>query len=320
MNRSIVFPSLMAVVASAAVSCSNEALNAKDTGGTTVSAPALRPPGLPSDGACPAMNETGTDTFSSGGRDRTVTMVVPSDVSSGMPLVYFFHGLLDPRSIPIPTSYMANGLRLQALADELGVVFALPQAGTMTRMGFQFYLWDLEDSASADIQLYDDLRACAHQELGVDLRRVHAIGNSGGALFTTVLVGSRADTLASIVELSGGSDIDMLTFDEPLSAYRTPAVAVPSLLVTGGATDQWPGGGMTLIDFDSSTKGLAGQLSEDGHYVVLCEHQLGHTVPPNGMTAAEVWVSSHAFGEPSPLAAEGIQNVDALSSWCVEAD
>ena len=319
MNRTLLH-ALTAVVASASASCATEASKAKDTGGTTVSGPVLRPPGLPSDGVCPAMNETGTDTFPSGGRDRTVTMVVPTDVSSGMPLVYFFHGLLDPGLIPVPTSYMANGLRLQALADELGVVFALPQAGTMTRMGFEFYLWDLEDFASPDIQLYDDLRACAHQALGIDLRRVHAIGNSGGALFTTVLIGSRADTLASIVELSGGSDIDMLTFDEPLAAYRTPAVAVPTLLVTGGATDQWPGGGMTLIDFDSSTKSLARQLSDDGHYVVLCEHQLGHTVPPNGMTAAEVWVSSHAFGDPSPFAADGIQHVDALSSWCVEAD
>ena len=311
---------VLAGMALTSISCAADEVGINDSGSSSSTGPTLRPPGEPSDGACPAMNETGTEIFSSGGQDRTVTMVVPDQISNGMPLVYFFHGLLDPGSIPIPTSYIASGLRLQSLANELGVVFALPQSGTMARLGFQFYLWDLENAAGADIQLYDDLRACAHQQLGIDLRRVHAIGNSGGALFTTVLVGSRSDTLASIVELSGGSDIDMLTFDAPWSAYRTPDVAVPSLLVTGGETDEWPGGGMTLIDFDASTRGLARQLSNDGHYVVLCEHQLGHTVPPNGMTAAKVWVDSHVFGAPSPLAVGGIDGVDGLSGWCAELD
>jgi len=293
----------------------------QDDTGTSVTSPdvpgvALAPIDSPSNGECPDMGETNTGVFSSANADRTVTMVIPQEVTDDMPLVYFFHGLMDPGSTPNPTAYMASGLGLQRLADELGVVFAIPQSGQMSRMGFNFYMWNVEEPENADITLFDDLRACASQTLNIDLNRVHAVGMSGGALFTTVITRDRGDALASMVEMSGGSDVDMLTFDSPLSAYATAAYRVPSLLISGGTTDVWPGGGITLVDFTAATDALASQLVEDDHFVVRCEHSSGHAIPMTAMAAAELWITSHSFDLPSPIQTSGILGLSQLDSWC----
>ncbi|MGB0638812.1 MAG: hypothetical protein ACPGTU_05740 [Myxococcota bacterium] len=263
---------------------------------------------------CPDMTETNTGSFTSSGEDRTVTVVVPSgEVEAGGPLVYFFHGLLDPDSTPTPTEYMASALQLQAIADETGVTFVLPQSGLMDRLGFKFFMWNVETGDSTDITLFDDLRTCASNELDIDLTKVHAMGMSGGALFTTVVARERGDTLATMIEMSGGSDISMLTFDSMLSEYDTAAYAMPALLISGGPTDTWPGGGLDLVDFSGATDNLAEQLHSDGHYVVRCEHDRGHSVPYEAVQASWEWVDAHQFGEESPFISEGI---DVLGSWC----
>ncbi len=290
-------------------------------GGDTSSAETettLRPVGTPSDHACPAMESTNTGSFSSGGEERTVTMVVPDSPTEGMPLIFFFHGLLDPGSTPRPTAYLASALGLQQRANDLGVVFALPQSGVLSRLGIQFFMWDVEDGESADVQLFDDIRSCASTNLGVDMARVHAVGNSGGGLFTTMVVRERSDALASMVEISGGSDIDMLTFESPLSAYETPEVAVPSLVISGGENDEWPGGGLTLVDFEAASDALADQLAADGNYVVRCHHSLGHSIPMAAITAVELWTQSHVFNHTSTVQEAGVESFEELSDWCAE--
>ncbi|MAY81341.1 MAG: hypothetical protein CL930_11230 [Deltaproteobacteria bacterium] len=267
-----------------------------------------------SDDDCPKMMESNTGTFSSSGESRTVTVVVPSgEVEPDGPLVYFFHGLLDPSSTPTPTEYMASALQLQSIADETGVTFVLPQSGLFERLGFEFFMWEVETGESNDMVLFDDLRTCAALERDIDLTKVHAMGMSGGALFTTVVARERGDTLATMIEMSGGSDISMLTFDGLLSEYKTPAYAMPALLISGGPTDTWPGGGMDLVDFSGATDNLAEQLYGDGHYVVRCEHDRGHAVPMEAVQASWEWVEAHQFGETSPFIEDGI---DALGSWC----
>lgn len=278
--------------------------------------PTIRPVESVSDGECPDMSATNTGTFSSAGQERTVTMVIPDTPTESMPLIYFFHGLLDPQSTPQPTSYISTVLGLQRLANDMGVVFALPQSGVMSRLGIQFFMWDVEDANSPDIVLVDDIRACAFTELGIDLARVHAVGNSGGALFTTMVVRERSDALASMVEISGGSDIEMLTFDSALSAYETPTTPVPSLLISGGENDEWPGGGITLVDFDAATDSLEDQLMADGHFVIRCRHSLGHSVPMTAIGAMQVWTEHHVFNEESSIEDAGVEAFDELAGWC----
>ena len=289
---------------------------ADDTGSSGETGPALAPTGDPSNGECPDMSETNTSVFASANADRVVTMVIPDDPPDDMPLVFFFHGLMDPGSTPTPTEYMASGLGLQAIANRTGTAFAVPQSDVISRVGMTFFMWDVEDAESGDMTLFDDIRACASQNLSVDLKNVHAVGMSGGALFTTTVAGARGDSLASIVEMSGGSDIDMLTFDSPLSAYNTPAYPMPALLIAGGDTDTWPGGGLTLVDFSAATDTLEEQLVADDHFVVRCEHTQGHAIPMAAIQATEIWIDSHRFGEPSGIEADGIDAYDSLNSWC----
>jgi len=291
-----------------------------DTGSSNQMTGGVALPTATSSGSCPDMSTSHTTSFQSSGEERTVTIVVPEDAAPDMPLVYFFHGLLDPGSTPEPSDYMASALGLQRLADDAGVAFILPQSGLLERMGFSFFMWNVEDAESNDMVLFDDLRSCAYDELAIDLTRVHAMGMSGGALFTTVVAKERGEVLASIVEMSGGSDIDMVTFDGPLSSYESSDNKMPALLISGGSNDLWPGGGLTLLDFSAATNTLEAKMVADGHFVVRCEHNQGHSVPYAAIDAAWDWVDSHQYGVPSPIEATGIANVDSLSDWCVVAN
>lgn len=294
--------------------------NAEDTGDDTDSDDANQPLPAPiadlSDGECPDMSVSGTNTFSSSGESRTVTTVVPSNLEPGMPLVFFFHGLLDA-STSSPSAYHVTALNLQSYADEMGVIFVLPESPIMNLAGFAFYMWTVDSFESPDIVLYDDLRTCANQQLEVDLNRVHAVGFSGGALFTTVVARDRGDTLASIIEMSGGSDVAIPLSTEPYSEYETSEYAMPALLITGGANDIWPDASFTIVDFAAATDSLQDQLVEDGHYVVRCDHGQGHTVTFDSMRVAWEWVTNHEYGVETPFGQAGITD---FGDWCSVVD
>jgi predicted peptidase len=187
----------------------------------------------------------------------------------------------------------------------------------LNRMGIEFFMWTVDMVDSPDVVLFDDLRNCAVNEAGADITRVTAMGMSGGALFTTVIARDRGDTLASIIEMSGGSDIDMFSFDTPLSAYDTPAYTMPAALVSGGTNDVWPGGGTVLVDFEEATDTLTSALVDDGHFVVRCHHSQGHTVPFEALELSWSWIDAHRFGEASPFIDEGIAD---FGDWCAVAD
>jgi predicted esterase len=258
-----------------------------------------------SSGECPDMSTTGLSSFLSSGEERTVSLVIPDGGAANSPVVFFFHGLLDPGSMPQPTEYMVSGLNLQDIADELGVVFVVPESPVQALYGYEFFMWDVWEESDKDVVLFDDLRTCVGQALDVDLGRLHATGFSGGALFTTILARDRGDALASIVELSGGADVQSDLLPGDISMYAKPAYAMPALLVSGGTSDSWPSG-FEVVNFDSATDTLADHLVDDGHYVVRCRHTRGHDIPTSAWNDAQLWLESHEFGEPSPFIDWGI--------------
>ena len=287
---------------------------AGDTGEAVGTGSGVAPLAELSSGECPDFTASGTSDFLSSGRSRTVTTVVPTAVEDGMPVIFLFHGLLDA-SMSSPSASMAGWWNLQSYADDLGAVFILPESDLMTVATFSFYMWAVNEFDGEDVVLYDDLRTCASNALSVDLDRIHAMGFSGGGLFTTVVARDRGDTLASIVELSGGSDVTIPTFSELFAEYATPTAKMPALLMAGGSADVWPGGGMTIVDFSAATDSLQEQLVEDGHYVVRCEHSEGHDAPYSALTDSWQWISSHQFGQPSPFESDGI---GSLTTGCQE--
>lgn len=268
-----------------------------------------------SSGECPDMSASGTSTFTSYDLQRTATVLVPDPMPEGpMPLVFFFHGLMDTTSTPVPTEYMAEALDMQSLADQYGAVVVLPESPVQAMLGYEFFLWDIIEDGAADLALYDDLRTCAAQNLDIDLDRVVAMGFSGGALWTTVVLSQRADTLAAAIEMSGGADVDAYIYDEPIARYATPAWPLPVLLQSGGDSDVWPSPSLIIVDFTAATDTLESNLGADGSVVVRCEHTRGHTVTQKGYELAIRWAMEHTYGQPSPWAGGDLGD-DA--DWCV---
>ena len=266
-----------------------------------------------SSGECPELGSTTTSTFLSSGVERTATVVIPETPTEDKPVVFFFHGLLDT-SVE-PTAYHADALNLQAEANSQGAIFVLPQSRTMTEFGFTFYMWQVMDEDELDLVLYDDLRTCVTQELDTDIRRYSALGFSGGALFTTVLARERGDTLATMVEMSGGSDIDFaMASDEPIAVYGTPANTMPALLFSGGDEDGWPSG-FIMVNFQDATDNLEAKLVEDSHFTWRCRHDMGHTITMPEWGLAKAWALGHSYGVESSYLDGAI---DGYTDWCTE--
>jgi predicted esterase len=270
-----------------------------------------------SSGDCPDLSESGTTTFTSSGDEREVTVVVPEDPDGPMRVVFFFHGLMDPGSTPHPAEYMVDGLGMQSVADSTNTIVVAPVSETLEMFGFSFFMWDASREGDADLVLYDDLRTCVADQHDVELDKLSVMGFSGGALWTTVILGERGDTIAAAVSASGGADVQIPLFENLFSEWTEPASKVPVLLQAGGESDVWPDASLAIVDFALATDTLQEHLVDAGHYTVRCDHDSGHTITQTGYDASIDWLTSHTYGEPSPYQEEGIGSWD---SWCYEAD
>ncbi len=272
-----------------------------------------------SDGACPDMTTSGTSTFQSSGEDRQVTVIIPSSPQPKMAVDFFFHGVTDPSTTSNPGGDTATGLGLQALADSTNTVWIVPDAPVQNLLGvMNVYLWDLAQTDDHDLVLYDDLRTCVGQNLDVDLSRLSTVGFSGGALWNTVVLGNRADTIATAVELSGGSDVVVSGYNNnaPISVYNSPVTNIPVLLTTGAdGEDVWPSKSMVVVDFWAASNTLQGKLYDDSHFVVRCADSNGHVMGNKDWNIAQAWIANQTYGGASEFQANGLGS-DA--SWCAD--
>lgn len=290
---------------------------AATTGDTTPGGPADLAP--LSSGACPDFSTSGTTTFQSSGEDRQVTVIIPSSPGAKMPVNFFFHGVTDPSSTDNPGGETATALGLQRLADSTNTVWIVPDAPVQNLLGMmEVYLWDLSLETDHDLVLFDDLRTCAAQNLDIDLNQLSIVGFSGGALWSTVVAVHRADTLATAVELSGGSDIEAPGFESLLSEYSTPVTDLPMLLTSGAEdVDVWPSTSLAIINFAAATDTFQAELVADAHFVVRCRDESGHIMGRQDWDIAQEWLAAHRFGEVSPYVANGL---GTQAEWCVVAE
>lgn len=286
-----------------------------DDTGPGVEPPPWAPLASLSEGQCPALDQSGTSTFQSGGFERKVNIQLPSGgVTPGMPVLFTWHGLTTPDSNPI--QLMVQGFGLADMADQYGAIIVTPEARTQSiPLVGSFSLWSgLIDDTTPDMVLYDDLRTCLSQTHDVDLGRIYSWGHSGGALWTSALLIERANTLAAAVVMSGGVDVELPLVNGGLALpYSAPAATVPVVLSSGGQSDVWPDATFTIINFENTTEHMGQRLAGDGHYVVRCQHELGHyQLPPDLVSFGPEFMFAHAMGEASPYA-EGEQQP---LSWC----
>lgn len=262
--------------------------------------------------ACPDMSQSGElVSFLSSDEERNVNIIFPEVETENMRVLFFFHGLMPEGSDP--ASQTASALDLQGFADEYETVIILPESPVWDLMGQKFHLWDIEEGTHQnDLALYDDLRTCVANEFSVDLDKLVSTGFSGGSLFNTVLLSNRSDTLAAVVEMSGGADLQVPLFEGTFAPYQTPSTDIPILLVSGGDSDIWPDASFTLVDFNDATDTLQENLLADEQFVVRCRHNSGHTITLKAFSTAVDWILNHEFGEASPYEAD----IGSWEDWC----
>ena len=265
-----------------------------------------------SSGECPDMSTSGdTVSFLSSGEERTVTIVFPNSPEDGMRIIFFYHGLLEADSNP--TNYMATALDFQTMADEYNSIIILPESPIWDLMGQRFHMWDVIDGTfDKDVTFFDDLRTCVANEFDVDLDKLISSGFSGGSLFNTILLSQRADTLAAVVEMSGGADIEVPLYEDEFAPYSSPSTNVPVLLVSGGSSDLWPDASFTLVNFEEATNTLQQRLLADQQFVVRCKHNAGHTITNKAYSTAIDWIVNHEYGVESPYQSD----IGSWSDWC----
>ena len=239
--------------------------------------------------SCPVIEAGRMLDFPSGGSDREVELHIPDSYVSGTPtpLVFVWHG------IGSSIDGMLGSENLLEEANETGHIIVAPQA--LDRGGTA--AWDPVGGPdyNLDVVLFDDLLTCMSEQYTIDPERVYATGMSLGGIFTGTLISSRSDVLASAAPFSGG------LFRPKSDGW----VAIPTVVSWGGEED---------IYYDQDFDVLAGQmvdaLGNDDHFVIQCNHGLGHSL------SAELWdytfqfFADHPRGvTPAPYAGVGLPDV-----------
>lgn len=232
-------------------------------------------------GACPEIAK-GKATFTADGITRDVLLWVDPAKAQAMdgPLVFFWHGTGgDPDEAPY-----ALGSAIDAITGMGGVVAAPYHDPAETAL--PWYL-TVGGTNEGDLRIADEVLACAIEKVGVDLRRIHSIGFSAGAMNTEQFAGRRSGYVASIVAYSGAR-IGNVNEQDPDNKY-------PAMLFYGGANDQ------VGVNFAYYTQKYHDELAEEGHFSFMCNHNKGHTVPADARASAWQFLLDHPFGaRPEP--------------------
>jgi predicted esterase len=287
-------PSSSTAVADAAGLGAADATTADSSGADAAPDVAAPGPGAPTPyaGTCPGVVDGGDNVISSAGFNRHYRVYLPPD-PTGAPLVFLWHGLGDT------AKNFATSLKATKLAEKYGVIAVVPAACSENPANIDcepgLLTWDSDGSHSEDAQLFDDVLACLDQAYSIDRQRVYTAGFSAGALWSTWLLMHRADRLAAAVVFSGGVKDGMIP-------YVTPAYKLPVLVAWGGDIDTYANG---IIDFFDTSADLRKDLRKDGHFVLACNHGLGHTVPPGGLQFGLEFLLAHTWKDGSSPFATG---------------
>ncbi len=255
------------------------------------------PPTLTAPNSCPDVSSNGRKTIMVAGEAREFLVFLPPS-PSGKPVAVLWHELGGS------ANGFANITNASALASALDVIIAIPEMSYEFSLGaISAPMWRFLDASppGPDLQLFDDILGCLDATHAVDRTRLYAAGASAGALFSTRLLLDRADVLAGVAILSGGTDEAHRILN---TAYLTPSAPTPTLVAWGGPTDRLPFLPGFTIDFAVGSAALVDHLVSDGDSVVACDHGEGHTVPEPIIDFALQFLVAQRFGEPNPYAAD----------------
>lgn len=223
---------------------------------------------------CPPLAD-GVNTWSqAAGVQRTLVIHTPPnlDTSAPTPLLFWFHGLGGgPGGV--------NGTGLFAQADARGWIVISPGSQALAATEWE----QVSTADNADQAMVDDLVTCANAQWNVDLDRVHVSGMSGGGLYASYLAVVRPDLFASAAPSSGGL----------LIPYPDPAQTIPVMAIWGGEADVAVG-----QNFHTFATNMIADLRGGQHFVVACDHGLGHDWDTTLAPALLDFLAAHPRGAP----------------------
>jgi acetyl esterase/lipase len=248
-------------------------------------------PSIPAvSGECPAFR-TSTITFQGLGGIQLVAGTKAAAATA--PMVFYWHGT-GSRSGEFAT--LAGAVRTGVEAEGGILVSFQGTTGGDSLSGTSVF-------GRGDIDLVDQLVACAVRDHNIDPRRIFTTGCSAGGLFATNLAALRSDYIAAAAPNSGG-----FTFPQQFQGEYTPA-----LMTVHGA----PGRDVVVVDFSNTSATADRAFKARGGFVINCNHGGGHC--GGGGLAPDVWefFASHPYGvepAPSPWATAGLP--DGFSEQC----
>jgi len=162
-------------------------------------------------GTCPTLT-TGSateSTITSSGKERKFMVIVPDTIEPGekLPVVFLWHWLGGSASqfySIVDGQNAVNTERFIAIIPEaIGGTAESPDSNPISK----WRGWAASNPQSMEdeeLAFFDDMLSCVSAQFPVNKNCVSSAGVSDGALWTSQLIGARADYLASAVVLSGG--------------------------------------------------------------------------------------------------------------------
>ena len=214
-------------------------------------------------------------TFTVGSTQRTVRLWVDPNSSADGPLVFYWYAT---GGQPSQASLALGSAGISRIKAAGGVV----AAPVHTNSGPFPWL----TGGTTDLQLMDKVVACAKAKVGIDSCRIHALGMSAGGLFTTRVSYERSSYVASVATYSGGGTGTPQDASNKFSA----------MIFHGGNND-------AVFGVDFQAQSIAYRNDLPGHFTVLCNHGLGHTIPTAAAPSVVQFFFDHPYKvSPSPWA------------------
>lgn len=265
---------------------------------------APEPPPLVSAAGCP-MLVPGENTIDG----RKLLVVTPSDLKPDerLPVAVLWHWLGGS------AQSFFDKAEVQSAADHYRFVAAIPES-----KGDLQFKWPIESVQSQkrideEYEFFDRILACLDASLTIQRHCVGSVGVSAGAIWTQVLASGRGAHLSSILSLSGGEG-------GLVQGFKGTDKKMPTMVLWGGSMDNCFG----LMNFETLSKNLEKKLVDDGHFVLECVHNCGHSPPPFALPGAPtpfspMWefILDHPAWLPagaSPYVDGGVP--DTFPSWC----
>lgn len=219
-------------------------------------------------------------------RDVRIWVDLDTAQQADGPVVFYWHGT---GGSPQEALTGIGELGIQEILDLGGIVIA----PTHDPMAGIFPWWLVLSETDDDLQLADEVLACAREQIGVDASRIYAAGFSAGGLNTAQMSIRRSGYIAAAAPYSGG----LIFGAKP--AFQDPDNKFSAMIFHGGPGD------VVVVGFEQASKDYAAYLDDNDEFNFLCNHGGGHSIP-DAQDSVMQFFFDHPYGVGASPYAQGL--------------